>query len=182
MRASEAALPAATGPEARRRRHRLAAGAAAAHAEARRHLRGVRPQRRRARRPWQPGRASIHRDTRHLSHLYLTLDGHRPLLLSSTVRDDNAVLICDLTNPDCSMPTGRILLSQGSVPHPPHAVPVERAVASSAWRCTTTAPGPAAVRAAARFRRRLRRHLRGARRRAAPARRCCTRRCSSRTR
>ena len=47
-----------------------------------------------------------HRDTRHLSHLYLTVDGHRPLLLSSTVRDDNAVLICDLTNPEIADPEG----------------------------------------------------------------------------
>lgn len=41
-----------------------------------------------------------HRDTRHLSQLALTLDGQRPLLLTSTVRDDNAVLVCDLTNPE----------------------------------------------------------------------------------
>jgi hypothetical protein len=27
------------------------------------------------------------------------VEGQRPLLLSSTVRDDNAVLVCDLTNP-----------------------------------------------------------------------------------
>ena len=42
----------------------------------------------------------FHRDTRHLSHLFLTIDGARPLLLSSTLRDDNATLTCDLTNPD----------------------------------------------------------------------------------
>ena len=51
-----------------------------------------------------PGLASnhglFHRDTRHLSHFFLTIDGVRPLLLSSTVRDDNATLTCDLTNPD----------------------------------------------------------------------------------
>lgn len=41
-----------------------------------------------------------HNDTRHLSHLYLTLNGLRPMLLSSSLRDDNAALICDLTNPD----------------------------------------------------------------------------------
>jgi len=39
-------------------------------------------------------------DTRHLSHLYLTLNGVRPMLLSSSLRDDNSALICDLTNPD----------------------------------------------------------------------------------
>jgi glycogen debranching enzyme len=42
----------------------------------------------------------FYRDTRHLSQLYLTLSGKRPLLLTSALRDDNAVLTCDLTNPD----------------------------------------------------------------------------------
>ena len=53
-----------------------------------------------------------HRDTRHLSHLYLTVDGMRPLLLSSTVRDDNAVLICDLTNPEITDAGGGRLIAQ----------------------------------------------------------------------
>src|SRR5262245_51962368 len=53
-----------------------------------------------------------HRDTRHLSHLYLTVDGHRPLLLSSTIRDDNAVLICDLTNPEIAGPEGERLVAR----------------------------------------------------------------------
>jgi glycogen debranching enzyme len=39
-------------------------------------------------------------DTRHLSHFSVVIDGARPLLLSSTLRDDNATLTCDLTNPD----------------------------------------------------------------------------------
>ena len=42
----------------------------------------------------------FYQDTRHLSHLQLTIEGQRPVLLSSTVRDDNAVLSCDLTNPE----------------------------------------------------------------------------------
>jgi glycogen debranching enzyme len=50
----------------------------------------------------------FHRDTRHLSHLYLTIDGRRPLLLSSTLRDDNATLTCDLTNPDLYDADGRL--------------------------------------------------------------------------
>lgn len=50
------------------------------------------------------------RDTRHLSYLYLTIDGARPLLLSSTVRDDNATLTCDLTNPDLVDANGEIYL------------------------------------------------------------------------
>jgi glycogen debranching enzyme len=42
----------------------------------------------------------FHRDTRHLSHFLLTIAGTRPMLLSSTLRDDNATLTCDLANPD----------------------------------------------------------------------------------
>ena len=42
----------------------------------------------------------FHKDTRHLSRLELRLEGHRPLLLASTVRTDNVVLDVNLTNPD----------------------------------------------------------------------------------
>ncbi|WP_443018999.1 MULTISPECIES: amylo-alpha-1,6-glucosidase [Sphingobium] len=49
-----------------------------------------------------------HRDTRHLSHLYLTVNGSRPILLSSALRDDNAMLTCDLTNPDFAGDDGRV--------------------------------------------------------------------------
>lgn len=41
-----------------------------------------------------------HQDTRFLSRLALTIEGQRPLLLSSTVQNNNAVLNVDLTNPD----------------------------------------------------------------------------------
>lgn len=41
-----------------------------------------------------------HQDTRFLSKLVLQLGGERPVLLSSTVRDDNAGLAVDLTNSD----------------------------------------------------------------------------------
>jgi glycogen debranching enzyme len=41
-----------------------------------------------------------HRDTRHLSHLDLLINRARPILLSSTLRDDNAALTSDLANPD----------------------------------------------------------------------------------
>ncbi len=41
-----------------------------------------------------------HRDTRHLSRFELVFAGARPILLSSSTRDDNATLTCDLTNPD----------------------------------------------------------------------------------
>lgn len=42
----------------------------------------------------------FHEGTRFLSSLVLTIDGQRPLLLSSTVRKNNSLLAVDLTNPD----------------------------------------------------------------------------------
>ena len=42
----------------------------------------------------------FHHDTRFLSRLLLTVEGHRPLMLSSTVQTDNVTLDVDLTNPD----------------------------------------------------------------------------------
>ncbi len=41
-----------------------------------------------------------HHDTRHLSRFELVFAGARPILLSSSIRDDNATFTCDLTNPD----------------------------------------------------------------------------------
>jgi glycogen debranching enzyme len=57
----------------------------------------------------------FHRDTRHLSHLYLTVDGTRPMLLSSTVREDNTTLTCDLTNPDLFDKDGKMVLGHDLV-------------------------------------------------------------------
>lgn len=48
----------------------------------------------------------FYKDTRYLSKLELRICGTRPLLLSSTVRDDNIVLAVDLTNPDLVLPSG----------------------------------------------------------------------------
>lgn len=50
----------------------------------------------------RPGSADgfYHQDTRHLSRFELRINGHRPILLSSTLRDDNTALNCDLTNPE----------------------------------------------------------------------------------
>ena len=42
----------------------------------------------------------FHLDTRHLSQFVLTVGGVRPMLLSATMRDDNAILNCDLANPE----------------------------------------------------------------------------------
>lgn len=41
-----------------------------------------------------------HKDTRFLSRLVLQIAGERPLLLSSTIMEDNAGMAVDLTNPD----------------------------------------------------------------------------------
>jgi glycogen debranching enzyme len=42
----------------------------------------------------------FHTETRHLNRMTIRLDGQAPMLLSSTVRDDNAFLSVDLTNVD----------------------------------------------------------------------------------
>src|SRR5690606_38408071 len=41
-----------------------------------------------------------HRDTRHLSHFELRLNGARPMVLASAMQSDNAALVIDVTNPD----------------------------------------------------------------------------------
>ncbi len=51
----------------------------------------------------------FHRDTRHLSNLRLQVGGRRPLLLSSTTREDNLLLSVDLTNSDLEMEDGHVL-------------------------------------------------------------------------
>ncbi|MFP3547410.1 amylo-alpha-1,6-glucosidase [Rhizobium sp. SIMBA_035] len=57
----------------------------------------------------------FYRDTRYLSHLSLAIDGKRPMLLSSTLRDDNATLTCDLTNPDLFDNKGKLTLAHDLV-------------------------------------------------------------------
>lgn len=55
-----------------------------------------------------------HEGTRFLSHLELRLDKDLPLLLSSTIKGDNALLAVDLTNPDIYL-NGRILIPRGTL-------------------------------------------------------------------
>jgi glycogen debranching enzyme len=55
-----------------------------------------------------------YQDTRFLSRLTLKLDRDRPLLLSSTVREDNAVLAVDATNPDVCR-NGEMAVSRGTI-------------------------------------------------------------------
>ena len=54
-------------------------------------------------------------DTRYLSRFCLQIDGRRPVLLSSTPRDDNASLTFDLTNPDFYDPDGEMALEHDIV-------------------------------------------------------------------
>lgn len=49
-------------------------------------------------------------DTRHLSHFHLTINGWRPVLLSSVLRDDDAAFSCDLTNPDLFDAQGEMVM------------------------------------------------------------------------
>jgi glycogen debranching enzyme len=55
----------------------------------------------------------FHCDTRYLSTFELRMNGQLPLLLSSTIRDDNALLAVDLTNPE--MRCGDQLIRQETV-------------------------------------------------------------------
>jgi len=51
----------------------------------------------------------FHMETRHLSRLELDICGVRPLLLSSTIREDNILFGVDLTNPDITLPSGELI-------------------------------------------------------------------------
>jgi glycogen debranching enzyme len=51
----------------------------------------------------------FHNETRHLSRLEMLLCGFRPLLLSSTIREDNILFAIDLTNPDIQLESGASL-------------------------------------------------------------------------
>jgi glycogen debranching enzyme len=55
-----------------------------------------------------------HEGTRFLSRQILRLGRDRPLLLSSTVKDDNALLAVDLTNPDLTM-DGHVVVPLGTL-------------------------------------------------------------------
>ncbi len=56
----------------------------------------------------------FHKETRHLSRFETRFCGERPLLLSSTIREDNVLFAVDLTNPDLVMPSG-ITLPRGTL-------------------------------------------------------------------
>jgi glycogen debranching enzyme len=51
----------------------------------------------------------FHKETRHLSRLELRINSIRPLLLSSTIREDNVLFAVDMTNPDLRNASGEPL-------------------------------------------------------------------------
>jgi len=51
----------------------------------------------------------FHDETRHLSRMELRFCGLRPLLLSSTIREDNVLFAVDLTNPELELKSGQVL-------------------------------------------------------------------------
>jgi len=56
----------------------------------------------------------FHNETRHLSRLEMLFCGFRPLLLSSTIREDNILFAIDFTNPDIQLESG-VSLPRGTV-------------------------------------------------------------------
>ena len=56
-----------------------------------------------------------HDGTRFLSRLEVRMGGRRPLLLSSTVKEDNDLLAVDLTNPDLAARDGALVLLRGQL-------------------------------------------------------------------
>ena len=56
-----------------------------------------------------------HQGTRFLSGLELRVGGRRPLLLSSTVKQENDLLTVDMANPDLKNEAGQIVLPRGTL-------------------------------------------------------------------
>ncbi len=61
------------------------------------------------------GRLGVyHQDTRFLSRFTLWVEEDRPLLLSSSIKDDNAILTVDLMNPDFLL-ADKVVIPRGTV-------------------------------------------------------------------
>jgi glycogen debranching enzyme len=61
------------------------------------------------------GDGLFYRDTRFLSQLEMRINGMQPLLLGSNLRDDNAILTVDLTNPDMFSSERAIVLEKDTL-------------------------------------------------------------------
>ena len=101
-----------------------------------------------------------HQDTRFLSKLVLRLEKERPLLLSSTIKDDNAILAVDLMNPDV-WHDGAVVIPHGTVHISRSMHPVAGDLSRARPRAQLRAVGRGHL-AVDRARRRFRGHLRGA--------------------
>ncbi|HLV00127.1 MAG TPA: amylo-alpha-1,6-glucosidase [Acidobacteriota bacterium] len=65
--------------------------------------------------PFGPGELGIyHQDTRFLSRMVLRLENRRPLLLSSTIKDDSASMGVDLMNGDIRR-SGQVVITRGTI-------------------------------------------------------------------
>ena len=56
-----------------------------------------------------------HEGTRYINRLVLSINRHKPLLLSSNIKEDNDILSVDLTNPaitSCNLPDNTIHISR----------------------------------------------------------------------
>src|SRR5688572_30106204 len=51
-----------------------------------------------------------HHGTRHIARMELNVNGKRPMLLSSSPREDNQMLMIDLTNPDLPIENGEMIM------------------------------------------------------------------------
>ena len=85
------------------------------------------------------------------------------MLLSSTLRDDNATLICDLTNPDLYDARDALALEHDMHASAPHALLCGRRPAYERLAVRNFDSEPQRLRLGLSFRRRLRRHVRGPR-------------------
>jgi glycogen debranching enzyme len=91
----------------------------------------------------------FHHDTRFLSRLHFTLEGHRPLMLSSTVQTDNVTLDVDLTNPDMFV-DGELALAKDTF-HVARAKFLWQASCYELFTITSYAERPARLRLALEF-------------------------------
>jgi glycogen debranching enzyme len=90
-----------------------------------------------------------HQGTRFLSQMELTVDGMRPLLLSSTVNDEAGFLAVDLTNPDLTA-DGEVVVPRGTL-HLFRATFLSEGSCYERLRVTNHGRSPVRIRLAYRF-------------------------------
>src|SRR5688572_7213349 len=94
--------------------------------------------------PYGRGQQGVfHRGTRFLSLHELELQGERPLLLSSTVRNDNSLLAVDLANPDFER--DRAIVLPANVVHVHRALLLHDGTCHAGLRVRSFSPTPVEV-------------------------------------